>query len=150
VGDPSIPNASDGTDIGSFEGVQPVVCPQPQGYWKNNPDAWPVNTLMLGSQSYTKAELLIILNTPKGVGKKADASLILANQLIATKLNIENGADPTPVSDTIDDADDVLSLYTGKLPYRVRPNTTNGKMMVNDANTLNSYNNGLLTPGCSP
>jgi len=42
------------------------VCPQPLGYWKNNPDAWPVNSLTLGSQSYLKTELLIILNTPIG------------------------------------------------------------------------------------
>src|SRR5262249_49689158 len=28
-------------DIGSFE-VQTIVCPQPQGYWKNNPNDWPV------------------------------------------------------------------------------------------------------------
>lgn len=77
---------------------------------------------MLGSQTYTKAELLTIL----GTGHKADASLILADQLIAAKLNIANGADGTPVTSTITDADAVLSLYTGTLPYRVRPNTTNG------------------------
>jgi hypothetical protein len=52
------------------------------------------------------------------------------------------------VSDTIGDADAVLSLYGGKLPYRVRPNSTNGQRMVNDANVLNNYNNGVLTPGC--
>src|SRR5262249_11815529 len=44
----------------------PGVCPLTQGYWKNHPNAWPVNSLMLGSQSYTKAELLAILNTPSG------------------------------------------------------------------------------------
>ena len=125
-------------------------CPQPQGYWKNNPDAWPVSALpmTLGSQTYTQAELLTILRTPTGKGTKADASLILADQLIAAKLNIANGADGTPVTSTIADADAVLSLYTGKLPYRVRTNTTNGRRMVNDAATLESYNNGLLTPGC--
>ena len=123
-------------------------CPQPKGYWKNNPDAWPVESLMLGSQTYTKAELLTILGTPIGKGTKADASLILADQLIAAKLNIENGADGTPVTSTIADADAVLSLYPGTLPYRVRPNSTNGQRMVNDAATLESFNKGLLTPGC--
>jgi hypothetical protein len=39
----------------------------------------------------------------------------------------------------------VLSLYISKLPYMVRPNTTNGQRMVTDAATLESYNNGLLT-----
>ena len=105
---------------------------------------------MLGSQTYTKTELLAILGTPVGKGTQADASLILADQLIAAKLNIANGADGTPVTSTIADADAVLSLYPGKLPYHVRTNTTNGHRMVNDANVLNNYNNGLLTPGCTP
>jgi hypothetical protein len=122
----------------------PLVCPQGQGYWKNHPDAWPVNMLALGSQTYTKTELLRILNTPVG----GDASLILADQLIAAKLNIANGTNGTPVSSTIADADAVLSLFTGKLPYGVKPNTTNGQRMVHDAGTLESFNKGALTPGC--
>ena len=105
-------------------------------------------SLTLGSQTYTKTQLLTILRTPTGTGPKADASLILANQLIAAKLNIANGANGTPVNSTIADADAVLSLYTGMLPYRVRPNTTNGQRMVNDASVLANYNNGLLTTGC--
>ena len=103
---------------------------------------------MLGSQTYTKTELLRILRTPVGTGPRADASLILADQLIAAKLNIANGVDGTPVTSAIADANAVLSLYSGKLPYRVRPNSTNGQRMVNDANVLGNYNNGLLTPGC--
>jgi hypothetical protein len=134
-------------DKGSFE-VQTVICPQAQGYWKNNPDAWPVTSLELGGQTYSQAELLTILRTPIGTGGKADASLILADQLIAAKLNIANGADGTPGSSTIADADSVLSLQPGRLPYRVRPNTTNGQQMVNDAATLSNYNSGLLTAGC--
>ena len=100
---------------------------------------------MLGSQTYTQAELLTILNTPS----TGDASLILAKQLIAAKLNIANGSDPTPISSTIADADSLLSMFSGKLPYNVKPSTAIGQMMVNDANTLDQYNNGFLTPGCS-
>src|SRR6266487_5433269 len=104
-------------DIGAFEvQASTTVCPQPRGYWKSNPDAWPVNSVTLGSQSYLKTELLIILNTPIGSGKNADASLILADQLIAAKLNVANGSDPAPVSSTITHADSLLSGYSGKLP----------------------------------
>jgi hypothetical protein len=147
----SIPNATggDGTDIGAFE-VQPV-CPQPQGYWKNNPAAWPASALpmTLGSQTYTKTELLTILKTRIGSGPKADASLILADQLIAAKLNIANGADePDPVPSTITNADFLLSGFNGKLPYKVKTSSATGQAMVNDAATLESYNKGLLTTGC--
>jgi parallel beta helix pectate lyase-like protein len=136
----------DGTDIGAFE-VQATVCPEPKGFWKNNPAAWPASALpmTLGSQTYNQTELLAILQTPI----KGDASLILADQLIAAKLNIAN-ANGTPVASTTADADAVLSLYTDKLPYMVRPSTTNGQRMVNDANALDSYNNGVMTPGCTP
>ncbi len=102
----------------------------------------------MGSQSYLKTELLIILNTPIGSGKNADASLILADQLIAAKLNVANGSDPASVSSTITHADSLLSGFSGKLPYGVRTNSTNGQRMVNDAATLESYNKGALTLGC--
>jgi hypothetical protein len=145
---PSIPNATggDGTDIGAFEVQTIPPCPQPQGYWKNNPDAWPVDSLTLGSQTYTKTELLTILTTPT----KADASLILADQLIAAKLNIANGSgEPAPVPSTITHADSVLSGFSGKLPYHVKASSPNGQAMVTDATTLDNYNNGLLTSGCT-
>jgi hypothetical protein len=101
--------------------------------------------LTLGSQTYTKTELLAILNNPGG----GDASMILAVQLIAAKLNIAAGSDPTPIASTITHADSLLSMFSGKLPYHVAPSSAIGQMMVNDGKTLDSYNNGNLTPGCS-
>jgi hypothetical protein len=136
-------------DIGAFE-VQPR-CPHPQGYWKTNPALWPVTSLVLGSQTYSKTELLNILKTRVGSGPKADASLILADQLTAAKLNIANGSDPAPVSSTITHADSLLSAFGGnKLPYKVKTSSAIAQMMVNDGTTLGNYNNGLLTPVCSP
>ena len=121
------------------------VCPRTIGYWKNHPDAWPVHSLMLGSQTYNMTELLAILNNPGG----GDASMILAVQLIAAKLNIAAGSDPTPISSTITHADSLLSMFSGKLPYHVSPSSMIGQQMVNDGKTLDNYNNGRLTPGCS-
>jgi hypothetical protein len=149
---PGFPRVVNGrVDIGAFEvQASASVCPQPQAYWKVNPDVWPVNELTLGSQTYSKTELLTLLNTRIRSGRNGDASLILADQLIAAKLNVANGSDPAPVSDTITHADGLLSGYTGKLPYRVRSSTAAGQAMVNDANALGSYNNGELTPNCTP
>jgi hypothetical protein len=132
-------------DIGAFE-VQ-SRCPHPQGYWKTNPALWPVTSLTLGSQIYSKTELLSILKSRT----TSDASVILARQLIAAKLNIANGSDPAPVSSTITHADNLLSAFGGnKLPYKVKTSSAIGQMMVNDGTTLGNYNNGLLTPVCSP
>lgn len=121
-------------------------CPHPHGHWKNNPDTWPVFSLTLGAQSYSEAELLTLLNGPT----LKDASLILARQLIAAKLNLENGSDPAPVSNVIVDADTLLSGYGGKLPYKVKPQLAAGQAMIGDAGALENYNQGLLTPGCAP
>jgi hypothetical protein len=121
-------------------------CPLTQGFWKTHPDAWPVTSLTLGSQTYTQAELLALFKTsPLG-----DASLILAKHLIAAKLNIADGSDPTPINTRIADADSLLSGFAGKLPYDVSPSSATGRAMVNDATVLDSYNNGVLTPVCNP
>jgi YVTN family beta-propeller protein len=121
-------------------------CPVGQGFWKNTPGAWPVPSLILGSQSYTQAELLALFDTPP----MGDASVILAHQLIAARLNLANGADPTPISATIVDTDRLFSSFTGKLPYHVPPSSATGQAMVNDATVLERYNNGELTPECTP
>jgi hypothetical protein len=121
-------------------------CPQGQGFWKNHPGLWPVTSLTLGSQTYTQDELLALFDTPP----RGDASVILAHQLIAAKLNIANGSTPAPISTTITDADNLLSQFGGKLPYNVRTSAAIGQQMVNDANVLDRYNNGDLTSNCTP
>jgi kumamolisin len=123
-------------------------CPMQVGFWTNHAGAWPVHSLTLGSQSYTQAELLTILNTPVGSGGGADASLMLATELIATKLDIANGSDATPVSATIADADQLLSQFAGKLPYHVKPSSPAGQEMVHDNARLKQYEHGKLTPHC--
>ena len=55
-----------------------------QGYWKNHPDAWPVDTLTLGTVTYSKDQLLSILRRPV----RGNGLVALAHQLIAAKLNV--------------------------------------------------------------
>ena len=93
-------------------------------------------SLMLGSQTYSKAQLLALLNAPSG----ADASLILAKQLIAAKLNVANGATATSISGTIVHADGLLSALNGRLPLNVKTSSAAGKAMTADATILESYN----------
>src|SRR5262249_59503309 len=95
------------------------TCPVGQGFWKNHPLAWPVGTLRLGSQTYSQAELLGVLR----MRTAHDASLKLADQLIAAKLNIASGSDPTTIGTTVADADRLLVGFGGKLPYGVSPSS---------------------------
>ena len=126
------------------ESVPARACPLTQGFWKTHPAKWPVDNMVLGAETYSKTELLALLKAPS----KGDASLILAHQLIAAKLNIANGSDPEPVRGAITDADGLLGEYTGKLPYGVKPSSPAGRNMTAIAGILDDYNNGRLTPGC--
>jgi uncharacterized delta-60 repeat protein len=118
------------------------ACPRTQGYWQTHPEAWPVDSLTLGSQTYTKAELLGILST----SAKGDVSVTMAQQLIAAMLNVANGVDGSAVSATIAHAQTLLSTFAGKLPYSVKASTAVGQMMVTDGAALDQFNKGLLGP----
>jgi hypothetical protein len=127
------------------EGEPPLfVCPRSQGYWKNHLEAWPITSVTLGNESYTQQEARAIMRTPTW----GNASIILARQLIAAKLNIENGSNPDAAAETIEAADDLLGRCAGRLPYAVRTRTEAGKEMLEHARVLDAYNNGWLTPNC--
>ena len=89
------------------------------------------------------------MRTPVGTGPKADASLILADQLIAAKLNIANGTDASTAGSNITYADQLLGLYSNKLPYGVAVSSTNGQYMTAVSSNLDDFNSdGKLQPGC--
>jgi hypothetical protein len=121
--------------------------PLTQGYWKNHTSVWAppkLTGLTLGTTFYTDTQLLTIFNTPP----RGDASIILADQLIAALLNIQIiGTDPTPISATITDANTLLGA--GPIPEHVASSSSLGQQMVSDANILNTFNNGLTTTACA-
>ena len=116
-------------------------CVQSQGFWKNHEEAWPVDSLMLGSTSYTKVELLAILNTPVG----GNGLISLSYQLIAAKLNAENGAPvPAGIAAAIGAADTLIgALVVPPVGSDfLAPATTSAL-----TGTLDQYNNGLYDGG---
>ena len=120
----------------------PVNCTFTLGYWKNHPAAWSsVATLMVGTVTYTNAQLMSILNTPAG----GNGLISLAHQLITAKLNIlVNGADATAISGTIGAADALI----GGL---VIPPVGGGFLAPGSTSalteTLDDWNNGIFGPG---
>jgi hypothetical protein len=115
-------------------------CTYTQGYWRTHPDAWPVTSLTLGTVTYQAAELMAILDNPA----QGNGLVILAHQLIAAKLNIANGADPSDVQQTIIDADAMTAglvvppIGNGYLPSEQTSALTE---------TLTEYNEGTIGPG---
>ncbi len=130
--------------FGSLTTVDPdeYVCPLSHGYWKNHLDVWPVSDLYLGDLLYGTPALLELLGAPT----RGDASKNLAKQLIAAKLNIENGSNPDPVADAVDEADTLIGANV--LPMGVRSKTALGHDMNQVKDILDDYNNGLMTTNC--
>ncbi len=115
-------------------------CTYTQGFWKNHFEVWPVTSLTLGTVNYTAAELLAIFNQPAGGNKL----IILAHQLIAAKLNLANGADPSAAAATIAAADAIIGALV--VPPIGGDNLPNSPA-VGYANLLDDFNNGLIGPG---
>ena len=120
----------------------PGVCVRGQGYWKNHPDQWPVTELQLGNVTYDQQQLLDILHQPV----RGNGLVSLAQHLIAAKLNIAAGADPSCIEETIAEADALI----GDL---VVPPVGDGYLAPRDVEAikdiLEDYNEGrLCAPSC--
>ncbi len=120
-------------------------CTQTQGFYQNNPERWPagVQSLTLGTVTYSKAQLLSILGTPV----EGNGLISLAHQLIAAKLNRAAGTTvPASVATAITDADAMIG-------NRVIPPVGSGFLSTSSVDsvktTLDIYNNGD-TPGGPP
>ena len=120
-------------------------CTFTQGYWKNHsgikaniPNTWPVNNLTLGTVNYTQAQLIAIMQASTA----GNGLLSLAQQLIAAKLNVANGASPAPQA--IADADALI----GGL---VIPPVGSGFLAPATTSALNTaltnFNEGTTGPG---
>lgn len=121
-------------------------CTLTQGYWKNHDD-WPVSDLTLGNATYTAAELDALLHN----ATEGDASLILAHQLIAARLNEAAGASvPSSVADALNDADAWLVANAdadGRLPFGPAATQDVHEAATGLATVLDDFNQGLVGPG---
>jgi hypothetical protein len=117
------------------------VCPMTVSSWVEVPDEWPVSSLTLGNQVYNAAELYALLT----MDADGDASILLAQQLIAAKLSAAAGTDTTIVNPLIAEADESLAMYDGKLPYDVDEDDSN---LVVIADTFQVFSTGAFHDDC--
>ncbi|HEY2953971.1 MAG TPA: hypothetical protein VGK89_01835 [Candidatus Eisenbacteria bacterium] len=111
-----------------------------QGFWKNHPELWPpgCTPMLLGTVSYTQAELLKIYSTPAN----GNGLISLAHQLITAKLNLCNGSTyPAEVQQAVNDAD---ALIDGQVVPTVGSGFLAPSQTSDLTETLDDYNNGLL------
>jgi hypothetical protein len=111
------------------------------GYWKNHPEAWPVESITVGGVVYTKAQAIDILEKP---GK--DRTLTMFSSLVPAKLNVTIGNDGSCVASTITAADEWMQTY-GPVGRGVHAASLAWKLGEPLHRQLDNYNNGAL---CAP
>jgi hypothetical protein len=125
------------------------TCTLTAEYWRGQgPDAarpyrnvWPVKSLTLGTSSYSADEVLEILDAaPRAGGDWA----MLAQELIAAKLNVAAGADPRDIASVIRAADALIGNHG------VRSHWKHGRTAgpaTGIARDLAAFNRGAIGPG---
>lgn len=115
------------------------------GYWKNHPEAWPVDVITIGGVPYTREEAISIMKMKK---VKGDKTHDMFNQLVAAKLNVLIGNDPSCIADTISGADSWMATY-GPVGSGVAAGGDESPWRVGEPlhSMLDQYNNGEL---CAP
>ena len=111
------------------------------GYWKTHPEAWPVDSIVIGGITYTKAQAIAILWIADG----GDKSRTVFRHLLSAKLNLLNGTDPSCISGDIATADAWMALHP--VGSKVAGSSAAWAEISGTATKLDDYNNGLL---CAP
>ena len=111
------------------------------GYWKNHPEAWPVQSITVGGTTYTMTQALTLLDTP---GK--DKTLTMFSSLVPAMLNVLAGNDSSCVASTIDAANEWMQKY-GPVGTGVHAASYAWKVGEPLHRQMDNYNNGML---CAP
>jgi SdrD B-like protein len=110
------------------------------GYWKNHPDAWPVDSITVGGQPYTKEDAIAWLGR---VGK--DKSTTMFSSLVPAMLNILIHNDGSCVIGAIAAAN--AWMVANPVGSNVAGSSDAWRAGEPLHVTMDSYNNGLL---CAP
>ena len=111
------------------------------GYWKNHPEAWPVETITIGGVVYTKEQAIWWMNQPDG-----DKTITLFRALVAAKLNVLIGNDDSCIAGTISAADAWFVTF-GPVGSGVPARSAAWRIGEPLYELLDLYNNGGL---CAP
>lgn len=114
------------------------------GYWKNHPEAWPVDEITIGGIVYTDEAVIAIMKTK---GTKGDKTYTMFSQLVAAKLNVLIGNPHACIDDIIDAADQWMDDYGPVESEVVKAKSAAWDIGEPIKNTLDDYNNGLM---CAP
>jgi hypothetical protein len=140
-------NPSATVEFGNVYNCAPPPPPSPgtgtHGYWKNHPEAWPVDEIVIGGTTYTKDEAIGLMRSPE----KGDKTYTVFRALVAAKLNGLIGNDTSCIEDAIAAADEWLSDHPPGSGVKAGGKNSPWRDAEPLCEKLDAYNNGQL---CAP
>ncbi len=126
----------------------PVCGTGTPGFWKNHPNAWPVNNVIIGGKGYTRENAIRIMKT----SGKGDKCFTMFDALVSAKLNVLIGNPSSCIDATITQADIWMDAWCVNEPkdfFDDNKKTVSGSSNAWQSGepvywTLDAYNNGLL------
>ena len=122
------------------------------GYWKNHPEAWPVDGITIGGEFYdrgwdSKKDKLTAVWW-MNQADKLDKTITMFRSLVAAKLNVMIGNDSSCIAETIAAADEWMAAH-GPVGSGVEAGGDDSPWRTGEPLylKLDAYNNGLL---CAP
>lgn len=110
------------------------------GYWKNHPEAWPVDSIIIGEDTYTKSKAIQLMGMPDG-----DKSYTMFRGYVAAFLNVQIGNESSCIASELTAAYNWLDIH--EPGSKVKASSAAWKVGEPIYTTLDNYNNGLL---CAP
>jgi|GEM_PF-6812784 len=137
-----IPDENDMTwDAGIYLLPPPPPGTGTPGYWKNHPEAWPVEEITIGGVLYPKAVAIGIMDQPV----KGDKTLTMFPHLVSARLNVLIGNPDSCIADTITLADGWMGSHPPG--SKVKGNSEAWEEGEPFSIEMDNYNNGFL---CAP
>ena len=117
------------------------------GYWKNHPDAWPVDYITIGGVTYTKAQAIYLFKK----ADKKDMRYLMFMHLVSAKLNVTIGNSSLVIGPYIVAGEAWMATYAPApdgLPHKDTAVSADSDAWQVDGedikDMLDDYNNGLL------
>ena len=107
-------------------------------YWRNNPDSWMIENIVIGNLSFSKAEAIVILDI-----EFPNPTTRMVQQFFAALLNTLKGADPADIDQTMVAVGEWLIIHPPGIDL------TEAEIIEVDAmaEVLAAHNTGITGPG---
>ena len=126
------------TDPSHYYGVMMAPGTGTPGYWKNHPEAWPVDEITIGGVTCPKEDAICLMKT----SGRGDKRYTMFRALVAAKLNVFIGNDDSCIAESIAAADAWMGTYAAG--SGIRANSVAWKEGEPLYWELDDYNNGKL------